>query len=92
MADSSRYWKGSIPNAMVDEVKEVMAAYSGMAYDSPTEFIKDAVRRRIEEIRRTHPLKEAYPTAEEIEKARLANRRAVERARAEDERRAREGR
>ncbi len=58
-------YKGiSIPREMFDEIERIIEEHPELGYSSITDFIKDAVREKITEIRKLH-LKPQKP-AEEI--------------------------
>lgn len=52
----------SLPRELVEEIDEILD--SGHAYESRPEFIKDAVRRRIEELRRRPRLVHLNPNGD----------------------------
>ena len=45
------YYSISIPRSMRDEIESIMEERKGLGYKSIAEFVKDAVRRRIEELK-----------------------------------------
>jgi|GEM_PF-1003144 metal-responsive CopG/Arc/MetJ family transcriptional regulator len=60
-------YKGiSIPKEMFEEVEKVIKEHPELGYSSITDFIKDAVRDKITEIRKIHA-KSAEEIAEEFE-------------------------
>ncbi len=44
------YYNFSIPRELKDKVERLLARHKDLGYTSVAEFMKDAVRRRIEEI------------------------------------------
>lgn len=86
----------ALKNEVMERIDEFLQK-NRMGFTSRAEVVTAAVRDFLQrqdelELRRRQLEDHPMPTPEEVEKARAANRRAVERARAEDARRAREGR
>jgi len=53
MKQEKRYSKVSVPVAIFEEVKRVIKEYN-LLYSSPSEFIIETVRRRLEELKKEH--------------------------------------
>lgn len=49
----NRFVSVSLPAEIIEQIDRIIAS-RGLGYDSRPEFIKDAVRRRLEEIARRH--------------------------------------
>lgn len=39
-----------VPNGMINEIEKIIEEREGLGYRNPSEFIMDALRRRIEEL------------------------------------------
>jgi len=48
-----RYRKLSVPESLIREVERIIKAREDLGYRSVTEFVVDAVRRRVEELKKT---------------------------------------
>lgn len=65
MSQSGKKWKStSIPEDLYDRIKETVESKAG-DYKNPTDFIIDAIRRRLEELEKIQMVGEEYNLSEE---------------------------